>query len=475
MNSTKKILISIIPISLLILLSCSSKNAEKGKSAQKNILFIAIDDLRPELGCYGTDYVKSPTIDSLASKGTLFTNAFCQLSHCAPSRSSLLTGLRPEECGVLDLKTHFRNKVPDVVTLPQYFKNNGYATYAFGKIYHNDLALQDSLSWTEKCWFPPFENPIYGYALPENIERQQSRKDFKSYPTEAADVPDNAYPDGMTTDKVIEKLHELKKAGKPFFVAAGFYKPHMPFCAPKKYWDIYDPEKIPLSTIYEAPKGSPSYLFREWSEPESYYGVDQKEPFNDSLQTHLKHGYLACVSYIDAQIDKIIKTLDELNLSKNTIIVVWGDHGWKLGEYGRWSKHSNLDIDTRVPLIILDPSKERKTENSIVELIDIYPTLVSLAGLPEADHISGIDLFSETKKNFAISQIEHQGFTGYSIRISDYRYVVWFNKEKTEITFEELYYLKTSKAEMFNISKQSDYNGIKQKMKDKLMTELKLN
>lgn len=237
---------------------------------KKNVLFISIDDLRPELGCYGNSSVISPTIDSLASRGLRFTNAYCQLSHSAPSRSSLLTGLRPDSCGVFNLKTHFRKKVPDIVTLPQLFKNNGYKTLAFGKVYHNDIQLQDSLSWSQKCYFPPFDYPIYGYALDENVEIQKTRKDHKSYPTESAKVPDNAYPDGMITDKAIEALKMLKHSPEPFFLAVGFYKPHMPFNAPKKYWDLYNPDKIQLTDINQQPKGSPSWLFREWSEPESY-------------------------------------------------------------------------------------------------------------------------------------------------------------------------------------------------------------
>jgi iduronate 2-sulfatase len=455
----------------ILISGCTSGISETEKY---NVLFISIDDLRPELGCYGVDYVKSPAIDKLAEGGTLFTNAFCQLSHCAPSRSSIMTGLRPEECGVLDLKTHFREKVPEVVTLPQHFKNNGYLCYAFGKVYHNDLALQDSLSWSGECWFPPVEEPIYAYALPDNIIRQQSGKAVRSYPTEAADVPDNYYPDGMITDKVIEELHQLKNSGKLFFIAAGFYKPHLPFNAPKKYWDLYQPEEIPLSDIRNSPEGSPEYLFRKWSEPGSYYGVYQEEPFSDSLQLELKHGYLACVSYIDAQIHKIVQALDELNLKENTIIVIWGDHGFKLGEYGRWSKHSNLDVDTRVPLIIFHPGEKGKRENKLAELVDVYPTLVNLAGIPEVRHTNGVDLFSESAKGFAISQIEHEGFTGYSIRTSDYRYVIWFNREKTEITFRELYDLRTNSMELKNVADQKNLAGISKDLEEKLITTLDL-
>lgn len=452
----------------LMIFGCSSTISQD----KPNILFISIDDLRPELGCYGANYVKSPTIDSLANQGILYTNAFCQLSHCSPSRSSLLTGLRPEECGVLDLKTHFREKVPNVITLPQHFKNNGYLCYAYGKVYHNDLALQDTPSWSEECWLPPGKDPIYAYALPVNLKFLDSGEILRNSPTEAADVPDNSYPDGLITDKVIEKLHQLKNSKEPFFIAAGYYKPHLPYNAPKKYWDMYDPGEIPLSPIKMAPEDSPDFIFRKWSEPGSYSGVKQSEPFSDSLAIHLKHGYLACVSYIDAQINRIVKTLDKLNLKEKTIIVIWGDHGYKLGEYGRWSKHSNLDIDTRVPLIISAPKQRRKKESKIVELIDIYPTLVNLAGLPQAPLASGVCLLSNNDKGFAISQIEHESFTGYSIRTKQYRYVVWLNQEKTKVIFKELYDLQESGMELKNIADNKDLYEIMDELKLKISTEM---
>jgi len=416
--------------------------------AKPNILFIAIDDLRPELGCFGAEKVKSPNIDKLASEGTVFTRAYCQMSWCSPSRTSLLTGLYPANTGVVDLKTHFRNVIPEVKTLPQHFKENGYTTLGFGKIFHNDTALQDSLSWSRKAWLPP-GNPIQAYALEENLKVARANDAHKATATEKADVPDNAYPDGQTTDRALAALQELSNSGEPFFLGVGYYKPHLPFTAPAKYWDMYQKEDLALSNIRQLPENAPSYIFRDWSEPGSYYDTPDNEPFSDSLSLHLLHGYYACVSFIDAQVGRLVNELETLGMAQNTIIVLWGDHGFKLGEYSRWSKHSTMDIDTRVPLVVAVPwagVKSTKVEG-IVELVDLYPTLCELAGLsqPEQKH-DGTSFArfthspNDVGKNYAYSTIIHDGMQGHSLKTSHYRFTTWFhaeNPKKMEIA--ELY------------------------------------
>ena len=436
--------IAVIILSLFVLPGCEKVVT----NSPKNILFIAIDDLRPELKCYGQDYVHSPNIDRLAENGAVFQRAYCSVSWCAPSRTALMTGLRPSTTDVMDLKTHFRKKLPNVVTLPQFFKEKGYTSLGFGKLYHNDSTMQDRPSWNEPCWIPEGE-PILAYATEENQQIAAASKYNKATATEAADVPEAAYPDGQVAQKAIQTLKELKSTGNPFFLGVGFYKPHLPFTAPKKYWDLYDQETIPLAEMTELPQNASEYIFREWSEPGSYAGIKQPEPYPDSLSRHLKHGYLACVSFIDAQVGKLLNELENQNLAENTIVVIWGDHGWKLGEYGRWSKHSNMEIDTRVPLIIYVPGDEPKVVADIVESIDIYPTLAELAGFEIPQNLAGENLFHK-KRNFAISEIPRDSVTGHSIRTKDFRYIEWRKNENGKVVDAEFYDHRKEEPEKIN-------------------------
>jgi len=444
-------LISILIVVLTGLVGCNSFKNE----IPKNILFIAIDDLRPELKCYGKDYVYSPNIDRLAENGAVFQRVYCSVSWCAPSRTALMTGLHPSKTGVMDLKTHFRENLPDVVTLPQFFKEKGYTSFGFGKLYHNDSAMQDRPSWSEPCWIPEGE-PILAYATDENQQIAAALKYNKAAVTESAEVPDESYPDGMVAQKAILALKKLKDTDNPFFLGVGFYKPHLPFTAPKKYWDLYDPSTIPLTEITDLPQNASEYIFREWSEPGSYANINLPEPYPDSLSQHLKHGYLACVSFIDAQVGKPLKELENQNLAENTIVVIWGDHGWKLGEYGRWSKHSNMEIDTRVPLIIYVPGDEPKVITDIVESIDIYPTLAELAGFEIPQKLAGESLFHK-KRNFAISEIPRDSVTGHSIRTEDFRYTEWRKNSSGEILDAELYDHKINDKELINLAERPEY------------------
>lgn len=462
----------LIKVVLSAAIICALCTCNEKETEQYNVLFITIDDLRPELGCYGTDAV-TPSIDAVAQAGVLYTNAYCQFSWCSPSRASMLTGLRPDKTGVFDLKTHFRKKLPDTKTLPQYFKDNGYHTAAFGKIYHNEIFLQDSSSWSEPNWFPPFEEPLYVYASEENKRIVEARKKPFSYPTESASVEDEAYPDGMITAEAIKKMNELQD--QDFFIAVGFYKPHLPYNAPKKYFDLYDPSAFDVPES-EFPNAAPPFALRARSEEMSYVGVNEK-PYSDSLKTTLTHGYYACVSYVDAQIGKLVDELERLNLRKKTIIVIWGDHGYKLGEYGHWSKHSNFDVDTRVPLVISSPSVEKRVEKNIVESIDIYPTLCELTGLPvpiglDGKNISGKD--SPIEKDFAISQIVRDSLIGYSIRWSDLRYTRWISLPGKQVHAEELYDHSIDPKETDNKAAHEMYRASKAALSQKLDVIIKL-
>jgi len=455
----------------MIFLSCVDKD-NKEKRTVKNVLFIAIDDLRPELPVYQKSRVEAPIMDNLANSSLIFNNAFCQFSWCSPSRSSLLTGMRPDHIQVTDLSTHFRDTRPEVVTLPQYFKNNGYLTLGYGKIFHNDTSLQDALSWSEPCWLPPVKQPILAYANPANQEIA-SRHQGKSFPTEKFDGPDNAYPDGQVTEKALAALEKINNS-EPFFLAVGFYKPHLPFTAPKKYWDLYKKEDLKFSKPNKPPTDAPPFIFRSWSEPGSYYKASDKEPFNDSLSLELVHGYYACISFIDAQIGKLIDGLKIKGVFENTLIVLWGDHGWKLGEYGRWSKHSNLSLDTRVPFMISHPElKSARKINQVVELIDLYPTLITMAGLPPVNNRPGQDLSillnddqAVLKKDFAVSQIEHEGYQGYSLKTKAYRFTEWNNEEGD--THFELYDQKQDSLETRNLALLDRYKPVVDSLKIKL-------
>lgn len=374
--------------------------------ARPNVLFIAIDDLRPELGCYGKDYIKSPNIDGLAATGLRFDRAYCQYAICGPSRASILTGLRPDTLKIEEIDTFFRNTVPDVVTLPQYFKQHGYIATYFGKVFHRGQT-DDDISWSPRLKdFPVGERPGGGeYQLPEsiaivkqrriesqrkNIHDKNSLEALNTGPAwEAADQPDNAYVDGRVADDAIAALQELK--GKPFFLGVGFHKPHLPFVAPKKYFDLYDPATLPLTDSPDPPVGAPTIALHSSFELRARAGMPKSGPIDAATSRQLIHGYAACVSFIDAQIGRVLAELDRLHLRDNTIIVLWGDHGWHLGEYGIWGKATDFEVATRVPLLVCAPEAiaKGKSTRALVEFVDVYPSLCELAGLPIPSGLSG--------------------------------------------------------------------------------------
>jgi len=431
---------------------------------KKNVLFIAVDDLRPQLGCYGQKQMISPNIDALAARGTLFERAYCQQAVCSPSRTSLLTGCRPDTTKVYDLVLHFRKTIPDVVTLPQHFKNNGYHAQGLSKIYHG--GLDDKDSWSVPHWTPK----VPQYQLKENQDLIRKRmgdvKDedaqvaaakrskIRGMPFECADVPDNAYADGATADEAIRVMKEVKD--KPFFLAVGFLKPHLPFIAPKKYWDLYKRDKISLADNPFAPKDSPKIAWTNWQELRAYEGVPQTGSLGDEQARELIHGYYACVSYTDAQIGRVIDELDRLGLRDNTIIVLWGDHGWKLGEHGMWCKHTNFELDARAPLLCSAPGRKapgRKTP-ALAEFVDIYPSLCELAGLSMPKHLEGSSfapLMDDPERKWkaaAFSQYPRGKVMGYSMRTDRYRYTEWIDAKQTIAT--ELY--DHSKDDAENVS-----------------------
>lgn len=445
---------------LLVCLGCATPQKAP------NILFIAVDDLRVELGSYGGSHVISPNIDNLASQGTLFERAYCQQPVCNPSRASVLTGMRPDTLRVWDLLTHFRENVPDAVTLPQLFKKNGYHAQAVGKVYHNwrqDEWKGDPDSWSVPSVLhynkhgadtPQMENPI-----PPN-----SAQETHGWPgIENRDVPDNAYFDGRVSEKAIETLREVSENNTPFFLAVGFWKPHSPFNAPKKYWDLYERETIPIPAHVTPPKDIPGIALTS----DRYLDGPDSERLRE-----MHHGHLAAISYLDAQVGRVLDELDRLNLRKNTIIVFWSDHGLHLGEHGLTRKTTAFELDAHVPLIIATPQHipgQRAT--ALVELLDLYPTLTELAGLLPPDQLEGTSLVplledpSSHIKSAALTQTPRPNYPrgkppeimGYSMRTPHYRYTEWRNFRTGDVEALELYDHNEDPLEMINLAGQAPY------------------
>jgi len=418
-----------------------------------NVLFIAVDDLRPQLGCYGWDKIQSPNMDRLASHGVLFERAYCQQAVCMATRASLMSGFRPDK-GEIYKQGPLFECVPDVLTLNQYFMNNGYETVSLGKIYHYES--DERTGWSIPAFHPEGQWEGRGYLSEE--AKQLVREYTKMNPNatrkgmgpayEHPDVPDNAYPDGLVAERAIQELNRLKD--KPFFLAVGFVKPHLPFNAPKKYWDLYSEDDIKLADNPFAPDGAPSIAMTGWGELRGYAGMPNKGPMPDEDALKLIHAYYACISYTDAQIGNVLDELDRLNLTDNTIIVLWGDHGWKLGEHGMWCKHTNFELDTHVPLMVSAPgmkARGRKTK-ALTEFVDIYPTLCELAGIDLPEHLEGTSMVpllnhpDRPWKKAAFSQYprgKDRDKMGYTMRTDRYRYTEWQDIQTGNVEARELY------------------------------------
>ena len=471
-----------------------------------NILFIAVDDLKPTFGAYGS-VVSTPAMDRIAAQGTTFLNAHCQQAVCGPSRASLMTGKYPDFTKVWDLKTKIRDIRPNILTLTQHFKNNGYHAVGMGKIFDPRSVDQgsDKRSWSEPYTQNGHLNynsvtgePIGHYHNPKSksiaagLENTNwnavNRKLFENdawFTVEAEDVPDDAYYDGAIAAHAVGTLSRLATKKQPFFLAIGFKKPHLPFVAPKRYWDIFNRETIELAPYQKAPKGAPSYALHDSSELRSYNGVPVQGPIDADTQRELIHGYYACVAYIDAQIGKILDQLERLGLAENTIIALWGDHGWHLGDHGLWCKHTNYEQATRVPLIISAPGNKAQTTSMPAELVDLYPTLCDLAGIQIPDDLDGTSLAptiqdkNQLTREFAISQFPRGQRMGYALRNERYRLVAWFNtsgdgaKPGDPIHATELYDYTEDPLEQKNLSNDPQYKPVVTQLSNKLFSIIK--
>lgn len=476
---------------LLVALANRSICSAQQPGSRPNVLFFAVDDLRTDLGCYSHPEAKTPNIDALAKRGIVFRRAYCQQAVCSPSRTSLLTGLRPDSTKVYDLVTHFRDTVPDVVSLPQHFRENGYYTVGMGKIYHP--GYDDPKSWSE----PHRNGAGEGYVLDENKQRmaagaakaKANKKAMKGAtatstrgePFEMADVPDSAYHDGSLANMAVAKLQELKSKNQPFFLAVGFLKPHLPFNSPKKYWDLYDAARLKLADNPFRPKDAPPYAVTDFGELRNYYGVPASGPVPEDMARKLVHAYRAASSFTDANVGRVLVELDRLGLRENTIIVLWGDHGWKLGEHASWCKHSNMENDTNAPLILAAPDAKAvgKNTSALVEFVDIYPTLCDLAGLRQPGHLQGVsakpllDDPSRPWKSAAFSQyprsFEGRQLMGYAMRTDRHRYVEWRDRKSGEVVAQELYDHHSDPAENQNIAVVADNKDLLGKLSTSLL------
>jgi arylsulfatase A-like enzyme len=452
---------------LSVMIVAASLCCGAGPSTRPNVLFIAVDDLRPQLHCYGQTQMITPNFDRLAARGMLFERAYCQQAVCAPSRVSLLTGCRPDITKVTDLKTPLPTVRPDLVTLPKHFRDNGYATVSLGKIFHHGQT-DDPNGFSEEVWQPAGGSAAYATEASRQLveeRRKTAAPDarVKGPPVERADVADAAYPDAKVAERAIEYLAKLKD--RPFFLAVGFYRPHLPFNAPKKYWDLYDPASINLSDQPVRAKDAPAIAFTSFGELRGYAGMPAQGPIDDMQARELIHGYYASVSYLDAQLGKVLDALNAQGLADNTIIVLWGDHGWHLGDQGMWCKHTNFEIATRVPLFIAGPSITPGTRTrALTELIDVYPSLCDLAGLSKPQQLEGesfVPLLQKpdlTGKRAAFSLYPHEGRMGYSVRTDRWRFTRWAPKRGTKAAFElELYDHQDNDRESVNVAGDARY------------------
>ncbi|MPY91077.1 MAG: sulfatase-like hydrolase/transferase [Luteitalea sp.] len=473
----------------LVALAVALAATTTAEEERLNVLFIAVDDLRPELGAYGHPHVMSPNIDRLAAEGTLFTRAYCQQAVCNPSRASLMTGLRPDTLQVYDLPTHFRDQQPDAVTIPQHFKAHGYHTERVGKIFHLGHGNRDDpLSWTRMKEYP--SAPRYGpegealraqvqrAARKQGVDLAERRNQPRGLPWEAPDVADDDLADGAIAAAAVQILREVRD--RPFFLAVGFLNPHLPFVAPKKYWDQYDPADIALPENLDPPQGAPTYAATDWGELRRYHNMPQRGPLSNAQAREAIHGYWAATSYVDALVGKLVAELDRLELREKTVVILWGDHGWQLGEHGFWCKHTNYEVAARAPLIISVPGQPNTgaKSNALVEFVDIFPSLADASGLPVPEGLDGLSfapLIEDPQRSWKTAafhlyprNIPDQGRgMGHAIKTDRYRLVEWRvpNKDFVE---HELYDHNRDPNENLNVAGRPEYAEVVKELSGRL-------
>jgi len=477
-------------LALLLILVVGGSAAQAAAGERLNVLFFSVDDLKPAIGCYGDPLAKTPNLDRLAARGTLFERAYCMQAVCSPSRNGVLTGLRPQTLKIYDLATNFRKSVPNVVTLPEHFRKHGYQAEALGKIFHVGHGNHDDAeSWSVPSWRAQGEayaldesrvqqnkkgaGKAAGKAKQKQKQRKQQNRRTRGAPVEAADVDDEAYSDGKVAAEAIRRLRAARQSDQPFFLAVGFVKPHLPFCVPRKYWDLHDPMKLPMPTATSPPRVVPVFAPTNGGELRNYKGMPKQGPIDEATQRRLIHGYYAATSYMDAQLGRVLDELDRLELADKTVIVLWGDHGWHLGDHGMWCKHTNYEQATRAPLLFVSPGAPGKQRTAdIVEFVDIYPTLCDLAGIERPAHLQGDSLAGVIRGEASAANASQQtdGFAmqvyprgsdeagpmlGHAVRNEHWRYVEWRANRDGKIVARELYDLANDPGETVNLAEDS--------------------
>ena len=453
--------------------SVSNLHPNEVQKKPYNVLFILVDDLRPALGAYGDQVAQSPAIDAFAKNAYLFERAYTNQAVCVASRYNLLLGARSTSTGLYDFGRAFRESYPEATTMPEHFKNKGYYTAAIGKVFHvGHNTYNDKQSWT----VPHEHDLVIEYAdkskkgetreeaLFANVPWSDANKLAKGAAWECLDVSDETYADGRVAKHAVARLAQLKDHNQPFFLAVGFARPHLPFSVPKKYWDKYDPAQLPMPTQQVNPTGSLPYANKRDGEIVQYLGIPtaaDSDPFPDSLTRKLIHGYYAGVSYVDAQIGKVLAHLKETGLDKNTVVVLWGDHGYLLGEMGMWTKHVNHELANRIPLIVHVPGKTRPLKTKkLVETVDLFPTLAELCGIPLVASQQPIDgksfvpflMNSKTKtKDYVYHCFPRDGKLGRAIRDERYRLIAWQPFQEGAPIAYELYDYQQGLVEKTNI------------------------
>jgi len=527
----RTIFIALASVSFLLTDSADSMAQKK----RPNILFIAIDDLKPEIGAFGSRIAKTPNIDKLTASGTAFLSNYCQQAVCGPTRASLMTGMRPDHTKVYNMEVRMRDLNPDILTLPQHLRAQGYSTQGIGKVYDPRCVDEDidKPSWSvpyyktgDRYYARGFGEPVTGRyqsaasrqeaerltkeAQAQGMTKPQIRQyllDKVKPSVENADVPDNAYNDGANVLQAIDILGGLAKQDGPFFFAVGLAKPHLPFVAPKKYWDLYRREDMPVANYQEMSKGGVDVSMHNSGEIRAYTDIaplirpETEKPYGVTIpedkQRELIHGYYAAISYADANVGRLLKALDSLGLRENTIVVLWGDHGWHLGDHNLWCKHSTFEQATRTPLIISAPGIRPSQTRSHSEFVDIFPTLCELTGSPIPAHLHGKSQMavmqdpSKKVKDFSVSQYPRTiakgtplpaGHTsnkvmGYALRSGRYRYTVWMgNAWKSDMPFDasaligrELYDYETDPEERVNLAGHKNYEKAQAVMHEKML------
>jgi iduronate 2-sulfatase len=449
-----------IPTLTVLIMTASVLSAAQ----HPNVLFIAVDDLRPQINCYGKDFMHTPHLDRLAERGVLFERAYCMVPTCGASRASLMTGIRPSSKRFINYLTWAEKDAPGITTLNTHFKKNGYTTISLGKVFHH--GTDNVQGWSETPWHPKtsdyHDQARQSRAMAKHSKKYPNSKKPRGMPYEAFDDPDTSYRDAENASKAITHMQRFaKQKDTPFFLAVGFYKPHLPFCAPQKYWDLYDASTIDVPPNYRAPAGAPKVALHTSGELRAYASIPPKGPVDLKTARKLIHGYYACVSFIDAQVGRLLDTVDRLGMADNTIIILWGDHGWQLGEHGMWNKHSCFETSMHAPLLVAAPCesgvKPGTRVRALTEFIDIYPSLCDLAGLPQPAHLQGQSFVPLLKnpnapwKPYAIGRYR----LGDTIRSNQYRFSE-YSKDGQHVTARMLYNHATDPDETINASEQPD-------------------